>query len=408
MAKEPKKNTLKNTDAAAAEREKLVGIAESAGIEITAEATVEEIKTILKDNGIELESAKQPEPEAEKEKAEAAPEPTPAPKTQDKNIRPLGIPANAKHIDCTTEQANDYQSKGKLVGFNPAKKKAWIIPALLLAFSALFGGVAQANFGDEATLGSHDSSGNYRWRVSSTALFPGATNTYDIGSSTAKVKAVYQAGSTTLANDETISNPTDDTVRVASNDEHTTLQVYGFEAKDAILALTADEGDDNADKFTLKMSAAGLLTLEVNGVAFATWTTSTGALAMTGDLSGDGADQLFGFLQDQVASTTVAITAAQAGKTFVSDSADVMTLPEASTVLGARYTFIAGTADDFDINPADASDTILPITASGGTISPAAGDAIRITDAGASVTLEAIGANSWACVAHNGAITDVN
>jgi len=123
---------------------------------------------------------------------------------------------------------------------------------------------------------------------------------------------------------------------------------------------------------------------------------------------GLGTDSLSGFLQKQVASTTVSITAAQCGSTFVSNSADVMTLPEASTVLGCRITFVGGTADDLDINPADGTDTIASITASGGTITPAAGDAIRLTDIGASVTLEAIGANTWAAVAHNGAITDVN
>ena len=134
----------------------------------------------------------------------------------------------------------------------------------------------------------------------------------------------------------------------------------------------------------------------------------TGPLSVTGAIVGDGTGALSGMKQSQVASTTTTITAAQCGKTFVSNSADVMTLPEASTVLGCRLTFIGGTADDFDINPADATDTILPITASGGTITPAAGDAIRITDAGASVTLEAVGANAWAAVSHNGAITDVD
>lgn len=115
-----------------------------------------------------------------------------------------------------------------------------------------------------------------------------------------------------------------------------------------------------------------------------------------------------GTLMTQVASTTVAITASQCGSTFVSNSADVMTLPEASTVLGCRLTFISGTADDFDINPADGTDIISSITASGATINPSAGDAIRITDIGSSVTLEAIGNDRWAAVAHNGPITDVN
>jgi hypothetical protein len=137
-------------------------------------------------------------------------------------------------------------------------------------------------------------------------------------------------------------------------------------------------------------------------------------ITATGDLSGDGADQLFGFRQDQVASTTGAITAAQAGKTFVSNSADVMTLPEASTVLGARYTFVCGTADDFDINPADGTDVIGPVSTTNGTtgvvtLAPAAGDAIRCTDIGGSITLEAIGDDRWAQVAGgNGVWTDVN
>ena len=129
---------------------------------------------------------------------------------------------------------------------------------------------------------------------------------------------------------------------------------------------------------------------------------------------GLGTDSLSGFLQKQVASTTTGITAAQCGSTFVSNSADVMTLPEASTVLGCRLTFISGTADDFDINPADGTDQIGPAlnSVAGGTgaaITPSAGDAIRITDIGSSVTLEAVGNDLWAPVGvANGAVTDVN
>ncbi len=118
---------------------------------------------------------------------------------------------------------------------------------------------------------------------------------------------------------------------------------------------------------------------------------------------GLGTDSLSGFLQKQVASTTTTITAAQCGSTFVSNSADVMALPEASTVLGCRLTFICGTADDFDINPDDA-DVILPT----GALTPSAGDAIRCTDAGAGFVLEAIDATNWAVLSTNGTITDVN
>jgi len=137
-------------------------------------------------------------------------------------------------------------------------------------------------------------------------------------------------------------------------------------------------------------------------------------VSITSTLTGDGGDAFSGFLQSQVASTTVAITAAQADKTFVSNSADVMTLPEASTVLGARYTFVCGTADDFDINPADGTDvigTVASITGANTTtvLAPAAGDAIRCTDIGSSIILEAVGADLWASIGTaNGIWTDVN
>lgn len=135
---------------------------------------------------------------------------------------------------------------------------------------------------------------------------------------------------------------------------------------------------------------------------------------VTGDVTGDGGDQLVGFLQNQVASTTTSATIAQCGTTFVSNSADVMTLPEASTALGCRYTFVCGTADDFDINPADGTDAITSVSTTNGTtavvtLAPSAGDAIRCTDIGGSITLEAVGANAWSQVGGgNGIWTDVN
>lgn len=125
------------------------------------------------------------------------------------------------------------------------------------------------------------------------------------------------------------------------------------------------------------------------------------------NILGLGTDSISGFLQKQVDSTSVSITAAQCGSTFISNSADVMVLPEASTVLGCRLTFVSGTADDFDVNPADATDVIGPISVATA-IAPSAGDAIRITDIGSSVTLQAVGINLWAVIASNGAVTDVN
>lgn len=115
----------------------------------------------------------------------------------------------------------------------------------------------------------------------------------------------------------------------------------------------------------------------------------------------------------QVAASTTALTAAQCGATVVSAGAAVQPLPEASTVLGCRYTFICGTADDFDIDPADATDQISVVNSvaagTGAAITPSAGDEIRCTDIGSSITLEAVGDDLWAAVGvANGAWTDVN
>lgn len=119
-------------------------------------------------------------------------------------------------------------------------------------------------------------------------------------------------------------------------------------------------------------------------------------------------------LRAQVASTTTSLTAAQCGSTIVSDSADVVTLPEASTVLGCRYTFVCAFAGNMDVNPADGTDTIGAVMSITGTntttvLAPSAGDAIRCGAIGASITLEAVGANLWASIgAANGTWTDVN
>lgn len=66
-----------------------------------------------------------------------------------------------------------------------------VIIALIVAIAVSVSAVI-ADIGDEATLGSIDTSGNYRWRVESDGdLIPGTTTTYDIGSSTNKVDQVY-------------------------------------------------------------------------------------------------------------------------------------------------------------------------------------------------------------------------
>lgn len=215
-----------------------------------------------------------------------------------------------------------------------------------------------------------------------------------------------------MENGETMVNSTDDTVAVLSDDSDTTFQITGFEAKSAILNLYADQGDDAGDKWSFTADTSGNLILKQNTTTIGTFATA-GDLTFTKDIIGDGGDQLVGFLQSQVASTTTSATIAQCGSTFVSNSADVITLPEASTALGCRYTFVCGTADDFDVNPADGTDQISVVNSvAGGTgaaITPAAGDAIRCTDIGSSIVIEAVGADLWVTIGvGNGAWTDVN
>lgn len=188
------------------------------------------------------------------------------------------------------------------------------------------------------------------------------------------------------------------------------------EGADSYIVLSADEGDDNGDDWRMMSAASGnafTISNDTGGSQAAKLTLSTaGAMTSVVSITGTGAGALSGYLQSNVASTTAAITAAQCGSTFVSNSGDVMALPEASTVLGCRLTFICGTADDFDINPDDA-DIIGPVNSvAGGTgaaITPGAGDAIRCTDIGSSIMLQAIAADRWAAVGvGNGAWTDVN
>ncbi len=108
-----------------------------------------------------------------------------------------------------------------------------------------------------------------------------------------------------------------------------------------------------------------------------------------------------GVLQPQVAATATTLTSAQCGSTFINSGAVEVELPEASTVLGCRYTFIVGNATAFQMDP-DAADQIVLMT-------DLPGDRISADAVGESVTLEAISASQWAPVgAEKGIWTDSN
>lgn len=232
--------------------------------------------------------------------------------------------------------------------------------------------------------------------------FNDATNDYSIGVDNSAGKLVIAKGSALGTTNMMAFASTGFNITLHDASAADMSLVYDGNAQDFHMGL-----DDSTDDLVIGLGTAP-------GTTDAIRIDENQIVTFVQEVLGLGTDTLSGFLQKQTASTTVAITAAQCGQTLVSNSADVMTLPEASTVLGCRLTFVCGTADDFDVNPADASDQILSVSTTNGTtavvtLAPAAGDAIRCTDIGGSITLEATGANAWAQVAGgNGVWTDVN
>ena len=107
-----------------------------------------------------------------------------------------------------------------------------------------------------------------------------------------------------------------------------------------------------------------------------------------------------GVVQNRILATATTLTSAQCGSTIYNGGAIVINLPEASAVLGCRFTFITANASNFDINP-DNADVILNST-------NVAGDAARNATVGNSITLEALDAVNWAVVSVNGTWTDAN
>jgi len=108
-----------------------------------------------------------------------------------------------------------------------------------------------------------------------------------------------------------------------------------------------------------------------------------------------------GVVNTIVAASTTTLTSAQCGSTIVYGATFVVSLPEASTVIGCRYTFVVNAVANMDINPDDA-DTILLLT-------NAAGDAIRADAVGETIVLEAINATSWVTVgAEKGTWSDID
>lgn len=101
-----------------------------------------------------------------------------------------------------------------------------------------------------------------------------------------------------------------------------------------------------------------------------------------------------------VAATATTITASQCGSVFYNSGAVVINLPEASTVLGCKLTFVTLNASNFDVNP-DNADQILVAT-------NAAGDSIRNATLGNTITLQAVSASQWVVLGQTGTYLDNN
>ena len=163
--------------------------------------------------------------------------------------------------------------------------------------------------------------------------------------------------------------------------------IYDGNAQDFNISL-----DDSTDDLVIGLGA-------VAGTTDAIRIDENQNVTFVQNVLGLGTDSVSGFLQKQVAATATTITAAQCGSTFVNAGAIEMELPEASTVLGCRLTFIVGNASAFTIDP-DAADSVVLLT-------NAAGDSLIADAIGESLVIEAISASAWAPVgAEKGTWTD--
>lgn len=130
-----------------------------------------------------------------------------------------------------------------------------------------------------------------------------------------------------------------------------------------------------------------------------------GDLDVNGNIVGDGGGQMYGMLRTvTVDADARTITTAEAQTVIVNTGqagAGVKALPEASTAHGVQITFVVTTGgQNFDINPDDA-DQILGLT-------DAAGDAIRCSTAGSTVTLLCVDDTNWVVVSSYGTWADAN
>jgi len=129
--------------------------------------------------------------------------------------------------------------------------------------------------------------------------------------------------------------------------------------------------------------------------------TLTIAAGVAGDLDGEGSQTITGYLNYQNTLTTESLTAADCMTSHIKSIAGTVEieLPEASTVLGCRYTFVTGTSEGIFVVDPDDADQILVET-------NAVGDSITNGTAGNTIMLEAISATHWVSIGTVGTWAD--
>ncbi len=116
-----------------------------------------------------------------------------------------------------------------------------------------------------------------------------------------------------------------------------------------------------------------------------------GSIYADGNIVGDGATEISGYVHDVTdvgATNPFTVTVAMCGETFYNSQANQTNLPEASTAIGCKLTFVCGHASNFDINPDDADVMLFAANA--------AGDMLRSATVGDTLTVQAIDATNWA------------
>jgi hypothetical protein len=117
------------------------------------------------------------------------------------------------------------------------------------------------------------------WTINSVASGNALTFANDASGSQVTKLSLSTTGVLTLVSDDVLTNATDDVLSFESNDEASTIQALGFEAKDAKLVLDADQGDDNGDTWTIESDHT------TNGLLFLNHTTQVFSLSSAGVLT---------------------------------------------------------------------------------------------------------------------------